>query len=246
MESTNITTPNISARKQVLDYGFVELVTKSNQNDADLMVINAARVSFGKWHDVLDQSDIKLIDYLVKNKHDSPLRHVQITFRIKAPEFVMRQWYKHVVGIAYTPAREPDHAWNEISGRYIEYDEEFYIPTCFRQQSKSNKQATINKGVEKADIAASIFEESISHAYDAYKQLLKMGVGKEIARMVLPLNFYTEVMWTASLQAILNFISLRDHEHAQHEIQMYAKVVKELVQPLAPNVMEAWEKYRKT
>jgi len=231
-----------SPTEKILNHGFVTLI--NFPKNSDLMVVNSARVSFGKWKDTLDESDEKLIDYLVKNKHDSPLRHVQITFHIKAPEFVMRQWYKHIVGIAYTPAREPDHAWNEISGRYVTYEEEFYFPEIFRKQSKSNKQATVNENIEDFEKADILYKESISKSYATYKELINLGVGKEIARTVLPLTFYTEVIWTASLQAILNFISLRDHQHAQYEIQLYAKAIRKLVADVAPLTTNAWDKYR--
>lgn len=226
----------------VLNKGFVTLVTAPE--NGDLLAVNAARVSFGKKHETLEKGDAGLITYLVKHRHDSPFRHVQITFRIKAPEFVMRQWFKHVVGIAYTPAREPDHAWNEISGRYIEYPEEFYYPKTFRKQSTDNKQATTNEEIEESDQARTIYELSTAQAYESYKDLLKLGVGREIARTILPLNFYTEVMWTASLQAILNFILLRDHDGAQDEIREYARAVRELVKDVAPITMEAWEQHR--
>lgn len=226
----------------VLNKGFITLVFAPT--NGDLIVVNAARVSFDISKEVFDDKDAKLIDYLVRNKHDSPIRHVNMTFRIKAPEFVMRQWYKHIVGASYTVAREPDHAWNEVSGRYVEYDEEFYIPDKFRKQSKNNKQATTDEEIDAAEQAHALYAETISNAYAKYKELLGMGVGREIARTVLPVGFYTEVIWTASLQAILNFISLRDHEHAQHEIRVYAQALRELIKEVVPETMVSWEKHR--
>ena len=105
-------------------------------------MVNSARVSFGKIKEKFDKSDERLVKYLAKYKHYSPFRHLQIQFHIKAPEFVMRQWYKHVVGIETTSnSSTKDHAWNEISGRYVEYDE-FYEPTIYRKQSDDNKQAS--------------------------------------------------------------------------------------------------------
>jgi thymidylate synthase (FAD) len=227
---------------KVLDRGHVTLIDCMGD---DLTVVNSARVSFGNKKSELDDKDIKLINYLVKNKHDSPLRHVQIQFRVKAPEFVMRQWYKHVVGIGYTDMREVDHAWNEISGRYIKYDPEFYYPSKFRQQSKDNKQATKDKAVDNTKGARAAYNAAVSLSYNMYNQLLKLGVGKEQARCVLPVAFYTEVIWTVSLQAVLNFISLRDHEHAQWEIREYAKAVRELVEEIAPHTVKAWDKHRR-
>jgi len=233
---------NYEEKIDVLDKGFVTLV-ESTPN-ADLLSVNAARVSFGKKKTKITKGDEKLIQYLIKHHHDSPFRHSHITFRIKAPEFIMRQWYKHVVGISYSDGkgmREIDHGWNEISGRYVEYEDEFYYPEKFRKQSEDNKQATINESIDKEDEAREVFKKSVKSSYESYKNLLEMGVGKEIARSVLPLNFYTEVVWTASLQALLNFITLRSHEGSQYEISLYAEAIKELVRKVAPVTLKAWE-----
>ena len=125
-------------KSDVLDKGFIEVVDSLG---SDLTVVNSARVSFGKRKEKFDKSDERLVRYLAKHKHYSPFRHLQIQFHIKTPEFVMRQWYKHVVGIETTSnSSTKDHAWNEISGRYVEYDE-FYEPTIYRKQSDDNKQA---------------------------------------------------------------------------------------------------------
>ena len=119
----------------VLDKGFVEVLDKLGN---DLSVVNSARVSFGKRKETWDKSDERLVTFLAKHKHFSPFRHLQVQFHIKAPEFVMRQWYKHVVGIETTSSSvTKDHAWNEISGRYVPV-EEFYIPEIWRKQSKDN------------------------------------------------------------------------------------------------------------
>ena len=105
----------------VLDKGFVEVVDSLG---SDLTVVNSVRVSFGKRKKKWDKSDEKLVNYLAKHKHYSPFRHLQIQFHIKAPEFVMRQWYKHIVGIETTSnSSTKDHAWNEISGRYVQYQD---------------------------------------------------------------------------------------------------------------------------
>jgi thymidylate synthase (FAD) len=123
----------------ILDKGEVELLGVFG---TDLTVVNAARVSFGNRKSSLSNEDIKLTGYLADNKHYSPFRHIMIRFRIKAPEFVMRQLYKHIVGIEVTASYPTkDHAWNEISGRYKPV-EDFYYPTEWRKQSKNNKQAS--------------------------------------------------------------------------------------------------------
>jgi thymidylate synthase (FAD) len=222
----------------VLDKGFVELMDFMG---GDITVVNAARVSFGKQKTELDDDDKKLIKFLTANKHMSPLRHVQLQFRIKAPEFVMRQAYKHNVGIGWTDMRVCDLAWNEVSGRYTEYKPEYYVPSEWRKQSKDNKQATTDETLNKKE---SIFSQdtynlAVQHSFEAYEYLLGRGVGKEQARCVLPLCIYTEVIMTTSLEAICNFIRLRDHEGAQWEIRQYANAFRELTKTVAPLSMEA-------
>ena len=124
---------------EVLDKGFVEVLGFLG---TDLTVANSARVSFGKRKSKYDKSDQRLVKFLAKHKHFSPFRHLVVQFHIKAPEFVMRQAYKHVVGIETTSSYPTkDHAWNEISGRYVPV-EEYYIPEVCRRQSEDNKQAS--------------------------------------------------------------------------------------------------------
>ena len=223
-------------KSQVLDKGFIEVVDSLGN---DLTVVNSARVSFGKRKTKWDKSDERLVRYLAKYKHYSPFRHLQVQFHIKAPEFVMRQWYKHVVGIETTSnSSTKDHAWNEISGRYVPYDE-FYTTTEFRQQSEDNKQAT-EGAVEEQDVARHHWETAMFHIDTQYKKLLQMGVGKEQARAILPLNQYTEVYWTASFQAVMNFIELRNEKTSQWEIQEYAKVMLNLMKETFPKITEIW------
>ena len=186
-----------------------------------------------------DKSDERLVRYLAKHKHYSPFRHLQVQFHIKAPEFVMRQWYKHVVGIETTSnSSAKDHAWNEISGRYVEV-EDFYYPSVWRKQSEDNKQAT-EGAVEDQDVARHHWDTAMFHATQQYEKLLQMGVGKEQARAILPLNQYTEVYWTASFQGIMNFIELRDEKTSQWEIQEYAKVMKKLMLDVFPETTKIW------
>ncbi len=225
------------AKKKVLDHGFVELVDRMG---SDLTVVNSARVSFGKRKEELSAEDVKLIKYLADHEHWSPFRHVQLQFHCKVPEFVARQWYKHVVGAEYSVggATNKDHAWNEISGRYVDMSTaDFYIPRDFRSQSKDNKQASTPDPVSElldtstGDILAPrdlLIERSLQ-MLNSYNDMVNAGVAKEQARMMLPLNVYTEFYWTVSLQGLVNFIKLRDHEHAQYEIQLYAKALGQLI-----------------
>ena len=196
---------------KVLDKGFVEVIDTLGN---DLTVVNSARVSFGKRKSTWSASDRRLCKYLAKHKHYSPFRHLQVQFHIKAPEFVMRQWYKHVVGIETTSnGSTKDHAWNEISGRYVPV-EEFYIPEIWRKQSEDNKQAS--EGVlesENNSRAKHYYDNALSTTVSMYNRLINdLGVAKEQARVILPLSQYTEVYWTASFQAIMNFIELRNEK----------------------------------
>ena len=223
---------------KVLDKGFVEVVDSLGN---DLTVVNSARVSFGKRKSVWSASDRRLVKYLAKYKHYSPFRHLQVQFHIKAPEFVMRQWYKHVVGIETTSnSSTKDHAWNEISGRYVEYDE-FYEPTIYRKQSEDNKQASEGQfeGDDIKDVEGH-WTRAHNMSLTAYENLIDAGMAKEQARCILPLTLYTEVYWTASFQAIMNFIELRNEKTAQIEIQEYAKVLLELMHETFPKITEIW------
>ena len=228
-------------KNQVLDKGFVEVVDSLGN---DLTVVNSARVSFGKRKKYWDKSDDHLVRYLVKHKHFSPFRHLQVQFHIKAPEFVMRQWYKHVVGIETTSnSSTKDHAWNEISGRYVPVDD-YYYPSYFRKQSEDNKQASEGE-IENQKQGYFLWEKGLYQVQEIYKELLELGVAKEQARTILPLSQYTEVYWTASFQAIMNFIELRDETTAQWEIQKYAQVVKELIFDIYPKITKIWNDSRK-
>ena len=225
-------------KTKVLDKGFVEVVDSLGN---DLTVVNSARVSFGKRKKYWDKSDERLVRYLAKYKHYSPFRHLQVQFHIKAPEFVMRQWYKHVVGIETTSnSSAKDHAWNEISGRYVPV-EDFYYPSVWRKQSDDNKQAS--EGVLddlQQKRMTSVFNEYMRQVEMAYDRMIDAGMAKEQARIILPLNQYTEVYWTASFQAIMNFIELRNEKTSQIEIQEYAKVMLEQMKEVFPKTTELW------
>ena len=223
---------------KVLDKGFIEVIDTLGD---DLTVVNSARVSFGKRKEKFDKSDERLVRYLAKYKHYSPFRHLQIQFHVKAPEFVMRQWYKHVVGIETTSnSSTKDHAWNEISGRYVPV-EDFYTPDVWRKQSEDNKQAS--EGVlddlqqKRMDDTYNEFMRQVRVAYD---RMIDAGMAKEQARIILPLNQYTEVYWTASFQAVMNFIELRNEKTAQIEIQEYAKSLLDLMSESFPKTTKIW------
>jgi thymidylate synthase (FAD) len=212
----------------VLDRGFVRL---ADQMGTDLTVVNAARVSFGKRKDAFDDKDAELVTYLADHEHTAPFRHAYLTFHVKAPLFVFRQWMKHRIASDF----------NEISGRYVEFSpEEFFVPESFRQQAKINKQGSEGEIAEEHRQAAKeAYLEACRGSLSQYKSLIEMGVCREQARCVLPLALYSEVYWTASLQAVAHFLRLRLDAHAQWEIRQYAMAVRELAQPIFPNSMAA-------
>ena len=222
----------------VLDKGYIEVVDKLGD---DLTPVNAARVSFGGRSKEFTDKDRRLSKFLIKHKHFSPFRHQHVMMIIKAPEFVLRQWYKHVVGIETTSTHSTkDHAWNEISGRYVEV-EDFYFPEAWRKQSEDNKQASEGQleGIN-AKIVDNIYKDHMRMTLQHYDNLLMKGVAKEQARILLPLSQYTQVWWTASFQSIMNFIELRDEPTAQWEIQQYAKTLKEIMLEIFPETTKLW------
>ena len=222
----------------VLDKGYIEVVDKLGD---DLTPVNAARVSFGTKSDTFEEKDRKLSKFLIKHKHFSPFRHQHVMMIIKAPEFVMRQWYKHVVGIETTSTSvTKDHAWNEISGRYIPV-QEYYYPEVWRRQSEDNKQASEGEldNLQQKRMTQ-MYSEYMKNVEMTYERMVDAGMAKEQARIVLPLSQYTLVYWTASFQSIMNFIELRDEPTAQWEIQEYAKVLKEIMFNQFPETTKLW------
>ena len=217
-----------SANIDVLDRGFVGLM---DHMGSDLTVVNAARVSFGRHKETFDEKDSELISYLAKHEHTAPFRHAYLTFHVKAPIFVFRQWMKHRIASDF----------NEISGRYVEFDgDEFYVPDAFRLQSKDNKQGSLGEIPNGAKQTASdAYLDACRNSVKQYRALIEMGVCREQARCVLPLALYSEVHWTASLQAIAHFLHLRLDGHAQWEIRQYAAAVRDLTEPLFPVSLKA-------
>ena len=219
----------------VLDRGFVELI---DHMGTDLSVCNAARVSFSKESKEWSEKDQGLLRYLLKHGHTSPLRHCQMTFRVKAPIFVFRQWMKHRIASEF----------NEMSSRYVELgNAEFYHPEVFREQSTDNKQGSQGSvNDDYTNLAHGEYSCATDEAQISYNTLRKYGVAKEQARCVLPVSQYSEAIWTVSLQAALHFITLRTDAHAQWEIQQYAQAVKTIVSELFPAVVMEYEAAERT
>lgn len=185
-----------------------------------LSVVNSARVSMGKQADEMSERDWRLIDYLWSHEHTSPFRHVQFQFHVRAPVFVLRQWMKHQVGCA----------WNEISGRYVQFDHEAWSPDAWRAQADKIKQGSAGPMAEDDALRAQmIYDRAIEASFRAYEELLSAGVCKEQARACLPLSLMSECFWSCSLHALIHFLKLRLDHHAQVEIRAYARAVLDSV-----------------
>ena len=226
----------------VLDHGYVRLV---NNMGSDLDVVNSARVSFDKEVSSLGDKDTNLINFLVKHKHDACFRHCAMTFEIYAPLMVARQWYKHSVGSTHL---DDQLGWNESSRRYVTENEVFYIPSVgqWRSAPESLKQGS-GEAVN-SEVGAKCLQRlraSVSRGIHDYEEALKDGVAPEQARLLLPAYaMYVRWRWTASLNALLHFCSLRLGHGAQSEIIEYAQVINEFVKQEYPITTTAWNEFR--
>lgn len=230
----------------VLDKGSVELVDAMIEHPL-LKIVNSARVSFAKSSESFEEKDKKLVKYLSDHGHFSTFRHSYFSFKVKAPLFVFRQWWKYQIGSDWTNSDElgatvsiPDTGWNEVSGRYVEHAPEFYIPDAFHKQSASNKQGSTDEIINRLEDGVSSIGAYLSHvqnSYTLYKQMIGAGIAKEEARMVLPPSIYTECIWTCSVQTLIHFLNQRRDAHAQRHIRAYADAVHEIVFPILGPVL---------
>jgi thymidylate synthase (FAD) len=213
---------------------------------SDLSIVNAARVSFGSEKEELDDKDKKLINYLVKHNHTSPFEHCAITMRFTVPLFIRSQHHRHRTW-----------SYNEISRRYTSVDMEFYEPSEFRTQHKSNRQASTETLVnpDLSDVtglcahplntASKAVRSHHKKSMRLYQKLMDKGVCREQARGVLPQNLYTQYYGTTNLHNLFKFISLRQHEGAQWEIQLVADACFEIASQHFPVSTEAFLKANK-
>ena len=212
----------------VLDHGYVRLVDSMGD---DMSVVRSARVSYNaEPRD--DGSDEKLIGYLMKNKHTSPFESVQFTFEVKAPIFVFRQWHRHRV-----------FSFNEVSARYTELPEEYYVPTLeqITHQSASNKQMRTDKQNKDAKAIQMWIDSAGSTAFRFYNSMLNLGCPRELARSVLPVGTYSKMFATVDLHNLFHFLRLRLHEHAQFEIRVYAQAMLGLIENIVPVSTKAFK-----
>ena len=203
----------------------VELIRVSG---SDVDIANAARVSYGKFVSEITDRDKKLINFLIEHQHTSPFEHNQLSFRIKAPLFVTRQWMRHRM-----------HSYNEISYRYVKAPVEFYYPQEWRMQDTVNKQNSVGTFTNN-DLMAR-YKDSVEQSYKAYEALLEAGVCRELSRGLLPLCTYTEFIFTSNLHALMHFMKLRLGAGAQKEIRKYAACLLALSLPHFPYSLGSWQ-----
>ncbi len=228
----------------VLDHGFVRVVDYMGTDSA---IVQAARVSYGKGTKKT-REDEGLIRYLLRHRHTTPFEMCEMKFHIKLPIFVARQWIRHRTANV-----------NEYSGRYSIMDKEFYVPSPehLAAQSTSNRQGRgdVLAGAE-AQRVLSILKDDSKQAYQHYEEMMnctedgtifdesKQGLARELARMNLPVNFYTQWYWKIDLHNLMHFIALRADPHAQYEIRVYAEAMLDIMQKWVPLTYGAFMDYR--
>ena len=225
---------------KVLDHGFVRVIDYMGD---DASIVQAARVSYGKGTKKLNQ-DRNLINYLLSHKHTTPFEMNEIKFHIKLPIFVARQWIRHRTANV-----------NQYSARYSILDNEFYIPKNqdIKPQSKQNNQGRegdLDNELRKEYVTQ--IRDNSQNNFSLYHNLLnsgekgeviddqKIGIARELARMVLPLNAYTQWYWKIDLHNLMHFLALRFDPHAQYEIRVYAKIMTDILKKWVPLTYEAF------
>jgi len=228
----------------VLDHGFIRVIDYMGD---DAAIVQAARVSYGKGTKMVNE-DKGLINYLMRHRHSTPFEMCEIKFHVKLPIFVARQWIRHRTANV-----------NEYSARYSILDKEFYVPSPshLAAQSKSNRQGReeVLQQAQADQILAWLQEDAV-RAYSHYEKMLNEdkdgnvvdpnlpGLARELARMNLPVNFYTQWYWKIDLHNLMHFLSLRADPHAQYEIRAYADVMLEILKKWVPMTYEAFMDYR--
>lgn len=214
----------------VLDKGFVRLDASCAD---DLSVVNAARVSLHTRHETMEDGDDKLISFLMKNEHGTPFEHNFMRFHVKAPIMVFREWHRHRIGISI----------NEWSARYSQMQREFYLPAVESVRHQVGKPGAYT--FEKTDetLAKDTIEEiekSCNIAFNTYEYLLRKGIAKEQARLMLPVNTYSEMYWSCNARSLMAFLHLRTSPHAMFEIREYAFALEKLWAELMPITHESF------
>jgi len=208
---------------QVLDHGFVRL---DDSMADDLSVVNAARVSFARRKEAMDESDEGLIRFLLRERHGTPFEHNSFRFHVRAPLFVAREWFRHRVG-----------SFNEFSMRYARATDDFYVPEPEDVRTQVGKPGSYSFEPVEPELAEATREELravYDAAYATYERLVERGVARELARLVMPVGAYTEFYWTINARSLMNFVSLRAAETAQREIRRYAEACERFLEEKMP------------
>lgn len=222
-----------------LDHGHVRLVDVMPRicpsgATADFAIVQAARVSYGDGTKTVNE-DRGLIRYLMRHSHTTPFEMVEFKFHCKMPIFVSRQWIRHRMSSV-----------NEYSGRYSIMKDEFYYPDAsdVRKQSFSNKQGgdDVMSTVDANEFLSNL-NEICQNAYKFYEKNIENGMTREQSRMILPVNLYTEWYWKIDLHNLFHFLALRCDSHAQKEIRVFGDAILELITPIVPVAVEAWNDY---
>jgi len=218
----------------VLDKGFIRLV---DYMGGDSRIVQSARVSYGEGTKTV-REDGALIDYLLRHQHTSPFEQVSLTFHVKLPIFVARQWIRH------RTARV-----NEISGRYSIMKDECYIPAAgdVSFQSTDNKQGRSEEPVppETTEQILAEIKSRQEAAFAGYNDLIEKNIARELARINLPLSTYTEWYWQIDLHNLFHFLKLRCDSHSQKEIRVYADIMLEMCRKVAPLATASFERHLK-
>ncbi len=219
----------------VLDHGFVRVVDYMGD---DAAIVQAARVSYGKGTKAV-RRDRGLIRYLLRHRHTTPFEMCELKLHVKLPIFVARQWIRHRTANV-----------NEYSARYSVLDREFYLPRPedMAVQSKNNKQGRGDSlTAEQSAEVLRLLRRDADQTYDTYTQLMgeEFSLARELARMNLPVNYYTQWYWKIDLHNLLHFLSLRMHPHAQFEIRVFADAIADFVKDWVPLTWEAFLDYRR-
>jgi thymidylate synthase (FAD) len=208
---------------RVLDHGFVRL---DDVMASDLSVANAARVSFARRKEEMDDADAGLIRFLMRERHGTPFEHNAFRFHVRCPIFVAREWFRHRVG-----------SFNEFSMRYAKATDEFYVPAPEDVRSQVGKPGAYTFETVDPELAESTRDEMravYEAAFATYERLVEQGIAREVARAVLPVGAYTEFYWTLNARSLMNFVSLRAAETAQREIRRYAEAVERFLEQHMP------------
>lgn len=209
---------------KVLDKGFVALEDSCAD---DLSVVNAARVSYHKYHYAWHEEDEHLIRFLLQNRHGTPFEQNFFRFRVKAPIFVFREWHRHRIGISI----------NEWSARYSELKSDFYIPTADHVRTQVGKPGNYYYELasdENAEWFITALDNHSRQSFEQYQEALGRGIAKEQARFFLPVNIYSEMYWCCNARSLMNFLSLRNHDKAMWEIREYAKTLEDIFRAAMP------------